>query len=248
MTPRSESKPILRLLGGADLRGERSASAEAMLAQPKLLATLAYLALEGADGRWQRRDMLVGLLWPELDQAHARAALRKGVHSLRQAFGADAIESRGDEEVRLAEAVLTCDAAEFARALDESRFALAIEWYRGDLLPGFHLPGCVEFERWLDGRRAELRERAGAAAWALASIYERDQSVTLATSWAKRAVRFSWDDERVLRRALLLLNRSGDRAGALWLYDEFARRLKTDFDATPSPETIAVMKQIRSAE
>lgn len=245
MTTRSESKPILRLLGGADLRGERTASADAVLAQPKILATLAYLAVEGGDGRWQRRDMLVGLLWPELDQAHARAALRKGVHAIRQAFGADAIEARGDEEVRLADAVLSCDVAAFLRALDEGKFALAVECYRGDLLPGFHLAGCMEFERWLDGKRVELRERAAAAAWALASIYEREQSVTLATTWAKRAARFSWDDERALRRALLLLNRSGDRAGALWLFDEFARRLKADFDATPSPETLALVQQIR---
>ena len=45
------------------------------------------------------------------------------------------------------------------------------------------------------------------------------------------------DDERVLRRALTMLDRLGDRAGALRTYDDFARRLRREFDADPSAET-----------
>src|SRR2546428_7450745 len=37
--------------------------------------------------------------WPELDQEHARAALRQALHGLRQGLGADVLTSRGDEEV-----------------------------------------------------------------------------------------------------------------------------------------------------
>jgi len=69
----------LVLLGGIALRGIDADAADSLLAQPKIVAFLAYLALSPA-GRFQRRDRLASLLWPELDQAHARTSLRKVVH------------------------------------------------------------------------------------------------------------------------------------------------------------------------
>src|SRR5204862_4276961 len=91
----------LELLGGVELRGTDRSAADGLLAQPKLVALLAYLALSPRDRRYQRRDRLVALLWPELDQTHARTALRKAVHAIRSALGPEAILSRGDEEVSL---------------------------------------------------------------------------------------------------------------------------------------------------
>jgi serine/threonine-protein kinase len=238
--------PTLDLLGSVDLHGVDRAEADRLLVQPKLIALLAYLAIVGAERRWQRRDHLVALLWPELDQAHARTALRKAVHMVRGSLGAETLVSRGDEELALAEGLLSCDLVEFSRAIEKGHLARALELYRGDLMPGFHLTGCAEFERWLDDTRTEARERAGAAALALAQQFEKDASYTIASKWARRAVRFAWDDERMLRRALTLLDRSGDRAGALRLYEEFARRLKDELDAEPSPETAALAKQLRA--
>jgi serine/threonine-protein kinase len=235
----------LRLFGGADLRGVAQETADGLLAQPKITGILSYMAVKSADGAWQRRDTVAALFWPELDQAHARAALRKSLLALRGALGPNAVPNRGDEDVRLSEQVVVCDVVRFTRAIDSGRYARALEEYRGELLPGFHLSGCGDFERWLDDQRAEARERASAAAWALARLSEENASMTEAGSWARKAVRYSWQDERVLRRTLTLLDRVGDRAGALALFDEFARRLKADFDADPSPETMALVRQLR---
>jgi serine/threonine-protein kinase len=236
----------LELLGGVELHGPERGDAEHLLVQPKLVALLAYLAIRGAGGRFQRRDQLVGLLWPELDQAHARTALRKAVHAIRAALGAHVLLSRGDEEIALAEDALLCDAAAFRADIDRGDLAGALERYRDDLMPGFHLSDCAAFDRWLESERTELRERAGAAALALAQQFEKDSSMTGASRWARRAARFSWDDERTLRRAMGLLDRAGDRSGALRLYDEFAQRLKADFSADPSPETMALVRQLQS--
>jgi len=236
----------LRLLGGVDLQGLDRGVGDALLAQPKLVALLAYLAIAGAGRSWLRRDTLVALLWPELDQAHARAALRKAVHALRAALGADALPGRGDEELRFANDVLACDVVEFTRQVERGFLAAALELYVGELLPGFHLAGCVEFDRWLDQQRTEARERAGASAWAMAQLFNDQEAFTRAGQWARKAVQYSWDDERTLRRALSLLDRVGDRAGALRLYDEFARRLRVDFDAAPSPETQALVAKFRA--
>jgi DNA-binding SARP family transcriptional activator len=240
-----EAKTTLQLLGGIEIHGLDRGRANELLGQPKLVALLSYLSIEGAGGRWHRRDLLVALFWPELDQTRARAALRKGVHALRSVFGAGAVLSRGDEEVRLADGAVTCDVVEFGIDLDAGRLARALERYQGDLMPGFHVSGCVELDRWLEDTRTELRERAAASAWAMAKLLGDDAALTEAGAWAKKAVRYSWSNERMLRHALALIARGGDRAGALRLYEEFASRLKADLDALPSDETVALVNQIR---
>ena len=241
----------LYLLGRVDLRGGDQEQTERLLVQPKLVALLAHLALAAtpdAPGRFRRRDHLVGLLWPELDQAHARAALRKAVHALRSALGAEAVVSRGDEDLALAEGAIWCDAVEFVADLEEGRLVRALELYRGELMPGFHLTGCGEFGRWLDDERAAARERAAAAAWALAVRSQEGSNLTDAGFWARRSIRVRWDDERALRRALVLLATIGDRAGAMRLYDEFARRLRTELEVDPSAETVTLVNALRSGQ
>jgi len=235
----------LYLFGSVDLRTGDGSSAVRLLAQPKLVALLAHLAVP-ALGRFVRRDTLVGLLWPELDQAHARAALRKAIHAVRATLGADAFAARGDEDVALSAAAVWCDAAAFVAAADSGALARAMELYRGELMPGFHLAGCLEFERWLDDERAAAGERAAAASWALAQLHEREGQLTDAGTLARRAVRLAPLDERALRRALQMLERVGDRAGALRLYEEFARRLRAELDVEPSTETMTLIRELRT--
>lgn len=234
----------LLLLGGVELRGIESSHADRLLAQPKIVALLTLLALS-PDERLQRRDHLVGMLWPELDQARARGALRKALHALRGSLGVEAIRSRGDEEVGLEPSVVWCDAQDLVKSSEAGKALRVVELHRGDLLPGFHLSDCVEFERWLDDERSGLRERAAAAAWTLARSLEASEQRTDAGLMAKRAVRYSRDDERVLRRTITMLVRIGDRVGALSLYDEFVERMRREFDADPSPETVTLAESLR---
>lgn len=246
-TMTSDSKPErfeLFLLGGLELRGAPDGAGK-LLAQSKAVALLAYLALSPAH-RFQRRDTLVGLLWPELDQARARADLRKTVHNIRGVLGADVIESRGDDELAVPARILWCDVVEFTASADAGRLAHALELYRGDLMPGFFLRECVEFERWLEGERATARERFVAASWAMAVALEGQQNYTKAGNWARRAVRNAWNDERILRRVLAMLDRIGDRAGAMKLFDEFSTRLAADLGVRPSRETLDLVETIRA--
>jgi serine/threonine-protein kinase len=235
----------LYLLGGIDLRADPGdEDASAVVAQSKTVATLAYLSLSPR-GRHQRRDRIVGLLWPELDQEHARAALRKALHVLRGVLGDEVIESRGDEELSLSSDALWCDAVAFHEACDQDALASALELYEGELMPGFHLPECSDFDLWLEEQRRELRERAAAAAWTMAERLEHDKKMTLAGQWARRAVHYAGTDERVLRRTMTMLDRLGDRAGALRVYTDFTRRLEKELEAKPSRETTDLAKSLR---
>ena len=69
-----------RVLGALNLLGAGGHELKSVLAQPKRVALLAYLAT-ATPRRLHRRDSLLALFWPELDQEHARAALRQDARS-----------------------------------------------------------------------------------------------------------------------------------------------------------------------
>ena len=159
--PRQPAGPKLFLLGGVALDGVPPDGADQLVRQSKVVGLLACLAL-APSGAFTRRDRLVGLLWPELDQVHARASLRKAIHYARSVLGDEAVVGRGDEELALGETIW-CDAIELRSSIDRDRLARAVELYRGDLMPGFYLPECHDFDAWLEEQRSALRETAVAA-------------------------------------------------------------------------------------
>jgi DNA-binding SARP family transcriptional activator/tetratricopeptide (TPR) repeat protein len=234
----------LRTLGTLDLRGPDGAELRSVLAQPKRLALLAYLAVATPNG-FHRRDTLVALFWPELDHEHARAALRKALHGLRHELGDGVVVTRGDEDVMLAPDGAWCDGPAFEQLLAEGRRVEALDLYRGDLLAGLYISGAPEFERWLEGERTRFRRQAAAAAWAHASDTEARGEDMTALQSARRALLLSPDDEGAVRRMIGLLDRVGDRAGALHVYDEFARQLSEDYAAEPSVETKTLIDAVR---
>ncbi len=237
----------LRTLGGLHVRDSQGHELRAMLAAPKQAALFTYLAIATPRG-FHRRDTLLALLWPELDQEHARGALRWALHSIRHSVTDGTLLRAGDEEIGLDWDGVWCDAVAFEAMLDEGRVQEALEVYRGDLLEGFHLSGCPEFERWLDSERRRLKERAAEATWSLAEGAEAVGQVAKAAHWGRRAAALSPDDEGVLRRVIELLDRAGDRAGAIREYEAFAKRLREDYEAEPAPETTALIESVRARE
>jgi len=234
----------LNVLGSVDLRGSSGETLLSVLAQPKRAALLAYLAVAAPRG-FSRRDKLIGLFWPERDAEHARSALRTALHFLRHSLDEEVVVGRGDQEVGLAEGALWCDAVAFEEALDRGELEKALELYRGDLLDGFFISEAPEFERWLEGERKRLRIRATQAAWTLAEREERAGNGVEAVYWARRAAGFAPDDEGALRRLIELLDRVGDRAGALREYQVLERRLRQDYELEPSAETQALIALIQ---
>jgi DNA-binding SARP family transcriptional activator/TolB-like protein len=237
----------LRTLGLLDLRGPDGREVRSVLAQPKRLALLVYLAT-GAPGGFARRDTLLGLFWPESDDERARGALRQAVRYLRSSLGAGTIVNRAEDELGIAQGTLSCDAVELRAAVARGEHEAALDLYRGDLLEGFFVSDAPKFERWLDGERTALRKLAAGAAWALADRAVDAGDDPAARKWAGRAVELAPHDESGVRRLVSLLDGLGDRAGAVVAYEDFARRLAAELDLEPSPGTRALVDEIRSRE
>ena len=236
----------LRTFGLTDLRDADEVEVSAVLAQPKRFALLTYLAAARPQGV-QRRDRVLALFWPELSDARARDALNQALRFLRQALGPDVLVRRSAEEVGVDPDLLWCDVPAFRAAAEEERWEDALSLYRGDFLEGFFVSGADGFERWMEKERAALRGLAARGARELARQHEDDGTPTLAISWGRRALEITPDDERALRRLLRLHIRAGDHAGALHLYDGFARRLEEEWGTAPAPKTRQIIEEVRSS-
>ncbi len=235
----------LSLLGPHAVRGPDGRELGSLPAQPKRFALLAYLAI-GAGTGYHRRDSLAAMFWPDMDQFAARRALRNTLYHLREALGDGVIVTRGDEAVALDPARLTCDVTRLTDAVTAGRYEEAVEAFRGELLAGLHVANAGEaFEEWLSTERRRVGELVMRALTALVGREEQAGNLPGAAAWAQRACALAPGDEGWLRRAMTLLDRSGDTGGALRLHEAAARRLAADFDATPSGETAALASAIR---
>lgn len=219
-----------------------------ILAQPKRFALLVYLAL-APPARFRRRDTLVALFWPELDQEHARGALRQALTFLRRALGKDVVITRGEEEIGVDPTALSCDAVEFDQACAEGQSGAAMLAYRGAFLEGLYIADAApELEHWLDEERGRLRRRAAQACGSLVEERRAAGDRAGAAEWGRHAAALSPNDEGELRRLIELLDGLGDRAGAVQAYQQFAQRVAADLEVEPSAETRAAIQAVRERQ
>lgn len=233
----------LRTLGSLELLRAGDGDEHAIPMQAKRLALLAHLSALPPHG-FRRRDTLLLLFWPELDQEHARGALRQALHFLRKTLGEGAIVTRGEDEIGLEPTAVCSDARRLEAAVAGGDPEAALALYRGEFLEGvFVSDAAPELEDWISVERMRLRGLAAKAAWKASELpANRDRVGEL----VRRAVHWSGDDEGALRRGLKVLDGMGDRAGAAALYDEFARRVARDFHVEPSADTRSVIRELRA--
>jgi predicted ATPase/DNA-binding SARP family transcriptional activator len=230
-------------LGTIELRqGDRS-DLDAVLKQHKRLALLTYLSLSPG---FKRRDLLIALLWPDLDHLHARTALRQAIYFLRHQLSEELFDVRGQEEIGIREDELWCDSVALHRAFQAKDVASVAELYGGELLPGFHVSHVAsEFEHWIENERFRINDEAQRAFSQLSKKAEKRGALGDASRWARKAVELSPTDECSARRLISILDRMGDRAGAVHVYDSLVQRLDELLDVEPSDDTHRLIHDIR---
>lgn len=237
----------LRTLGRFELVDDDPFAVRVVASQPKRLALLAYLALATPRGP-HRRDTLLALLWPELDEEHGRLALRQALHSLRRSLGDSALQSLADDRVTLTGECDWCDAVAFERAIADNRDADALALYERSFFDGiFIVDASPEFEQWVGVNRARLSECARLAATRLAVAARDAGDAAVAVRWAERAWAIAPEDEAGVRFLMDALGRTGDRTRALRVYQLFAKRIEVELDAEPDDETERLAATLRFA-
>jgi DNA-binding SARP family transcriptional activator len=226
----------------------------------KALALAAYLALAE---RPQSRDTLVALLWPDLDQERARAALRSTLPSLTSLSPQAWLDSDRLTVAVKPEAVWI-DVRDFLNLLAQSRShphgtdtacvdcAPLLErmaaLYRDDFLANFTLPENAEYDQWQLVQREWLRREFGGVLRRLAR-YHAEQApgaYEQALTYARRWLSLDPLHEPAHRMLMRLYAASGQRAEALRQYQECVQLLDVELATPPEDETTRLYETIKS--
>jgi serine/threonine-protein kinase len=239
----------LRVLGPISLTRADGSNVTPLLAQPKRLAVAAYLASPPPHGGrcLHRKDSLVAMFWPELDQQHARAALRNTLYFLRQHLGTESVVAEHDV-VGLDPNHVWCDLEAFDVAVRMRDHATTYQLYRGPLLDGLCVTDAEAFDEWLDAQRrrraTEVREAATHAARRHAAAGRPEDALV----WARRARLMDPLNEDAARLVIALRFVTGDRAGALDEYRRLEAQLDAEHGVPPSSDSRRLAQVIRDPD
>jgi predicted ATPase/DNA-binding SARP family transcriptional activator len=231
----------LKTFGGLWLEGDEGPLTGAA-AQRRRLALLAALAAAGQNG--MSRDAVVGLLWPEVDQARARAALSQALYALKRDTGEDELVL-GHDVLTLNSDILRSDVSEFEYAIARGDFVAAANLYRGPFLAGVYISEAVDFEHWLDGVRLRLSKAAEQALEHLAMDAESRRDFAAASTWWRRLVDIDALKTRAALGLMEALVARGDRAEALRTAERYAQRVREDLDGEPDVRIVAYASSLR---
>ncbi len=226
---------FVRLLGAPSVRiGD-----DVFEPAPSRGSALAYhLAYRGS---WLDRGAACALLWPESDEASARASLRQVVHGLRGQPWTVGLEiERSRLRWRVATDVHADVGANHGLPSDEAGRPQV-------LLDGFHLSDAPAFDAWLDTERTAVDERRRARLLEMAQDALDDARPVAALELLDLALRIDPLDEPVVRLALRAC-RASERTQEAWSrYRAFRARLAAELALEPAPETHALVADLGPA-
>jgi len=208
----------------------------------KALWLLALLAIR--HGRPVERELLAGILWPDVDQDRAFANLRTVLSELRRALGSqgERLQSPNRQTLALDLSGAEVDVVIFDAAISSQRpaaLAKAVALYTGGLLEG-----CVE--EWAPQERNAREQECLRALQTLADAAFAAGDNGGAAGYWQRALGIAPMWEAALRGLMEALDRAGDRNAALQVYRDFIDLIRSDLKAVPDEKTTALYTRLRS--
>jgi DNA-binding SARP family transcriptional activator/TolB-like protein len=231
----------MRLLGPASFSiGERELRFKSL----KLRAALGYIAL--SESQTETRERLVGLLWSESGEEHARASLRQNIRELRVAVGSGhrglhivAREigfERGSIGVDVSTVITAAEAGHVHPLLLERRNLAA------DLLAGLE-DLDPSFRSWLLAKRQTVHDRLLRALEAALARHADD--LPAQGNIAQAILNLDPTHEDAARRLMRARAMMGDTAGALRVYKALWDLLDDDYGMEPAEATQKLVADIK---
>lgn len=224
----------------------------------KALALMAYLAMTRQP---QSRDSLAALLWPENDQPHARAALRRTLSALNTASVGQWLHIERETVGLNFQDDLQIDVQVFGRLLAECRthghranetcaacvqpLTAAVALYKNDFLAGFSLRDSPEFDDWQVYQSDALRRDFASALETLMQCYSAARRFDAALLYARRWLALDRLHEPAHQQLMRLYAWDGKRAAALRQYRECVQALEQELGVSPLESTTRLYQLIK---
>lgn len=227
----------------------------------KALALFVYLAVTR---RPHTRDAIAGLLWPDYDQAHARATLRRTLSPLHRLLGEGYLSIEREMLALRADAALWSDVDEFEALLarcqthghDESvvcaecllLLSQAADLYTDSFLAGFALRDSPAFDDWQWAQGERLRRSLASALERLALGYSANGVYDEALLAARRWLSLDRLHEPAHRLLMSIYAWAGQRSAALQQYRSCVQVLDEELGVAPLEATTDLYEALRAKQ
>src|SRR5712692_8369794 len=224
----------------------------------KAIALLAYLAITG---QRHSRDTLAALLWPDYDQAHARATLRRTLSTLNKALDGPWLQIDRDTISLDFNSTFWVDVDEFHKHLAACRshshpasevchdclnpLAEAVALYRGDFLAGFGLRDSPDFDDWQFLQADNLRRELASALERLVHCHSALADFDPAITYARRWLALDRLHEPAHCQLMQLYAWASQRGSALHQYRECVQVLEQELGVGPLESTTRLYYAIK---
>jgi len=224
----------------------------------KASALIAYLAI--AKQR-QSRDTLAALLWPEFDETHARATLRRTLSTLNKALDGNWLEISREYISLNFSADIWLDVDEFHNLISECRshdhlptetcsecvkpLSAAVELYGGDFLAGFSLRDSSNFDDWQFYQADSLRRDFTSALERLVQCYSTSGNFESAIMYAQQWLALDRLNESAHRLLMQLYAWNDQQSAALHQYRECVQILDRELGVAPLESTTRLYQAIK---
>lgn len=227
----------------------------------KALALFVYLAVTR---RPHTRDALAGLLWPEYDQAHARATLRRTLSPLHRLLGDGYLNIEREMLALSPDGALWSDVDEFETLLarcqqhghDESAvcaeclplLARAADLYTDSFLAGFALRDSPAFDDWQWAQGERLRRSLANALERLSLGFAAANSFDGALLAARRWLSLDRLHEPAHRMLMCIYAWAGQRSAALQQYRSCVQALDEELGVAPLEATTELYQSLHAKQ
>lgn len=223
----------------------------------KGLAALSFLALTPQP---VGRETVATLLWPDASASASSSSLRSLLSNLRKQLPGLLEATQGTISLNCQQA--SVDVLDFQSGIGKiqavqhrsnfielttselEQWEATLALYRSDFLDGLHVGKSPPAEQWITQQREYLRLEVLTNLEGLANAYVAKNEINKGLKWISRLLALEPFSEAAYRKQIAWLAAIGRRSEALQSYATCCKMLEREFDATPSPELIALHEDI----
>ncbi|MDH3354094.1 MAG: hypothetical protein OEL79_02630 [Chromatiales bacterium] len=251
----SDSKELkIALLGCVEIR---LAGIPINIGYAKLHGLLVVLAV--SNSKPLQRDYLAELFWPDMPTDTGRQNLRRALYNLKSALGESShLLVTNKHSVTLSHQGLWLDVNELTDnktssdqiqgASDIVQMEYKVKLYRAEFMMGFSLPGCQDFDDWLQLQRESLHRHMLNLLEHLSNHHKQAGSHSKALKFALRHIELEPWNEAAQRQVMHLYALNGQESEAARQYDVIRTLLKNELDIEPTEETQNLITHIRNGK
>lgn len=214
----------------------------------KALALLAYLSCTGG---LASRDSLAMLLYPDMDEEHARAGLRRTLAAITETAVRPWLMA--DRQIVALDMTKTIfvDAEALTIAVQNKQNAAlesAVLAYRDTFMAGFSLEDSLVFDEWQSQQTNTYELKLTQAYELLIAHYREKRMPVLGLETANRWLGRDPYHEGAQLALMQFLSMSNQSANALQHYRRYVQRLQADLGVAPSALLIDFARQIEEGQ